>query len=156
MDLLELELQVVVSHRVGAGNPTWVLYKSSKNSSALSHFSSPMIPFLSWVLGNSHVSKCLGTTNSAPTHIARALLSLLATLVFTLFTVKASVISCSVPLLFTYLVRMCVCVCVCARVHVHAWYVRICGMNSAFTHACTCSGQRFTSGVFLIATHLVF
>jgi hypothetical protein len=32
LDLLELELQMFVSHHVGAGIQTWVLYKSNKYS----------------------------------------------------------------------------------------------------------------------------
>ena len=32
LDPLELELQMVVNHHVGAGNVTWVLSKSSKFS----------------------------------------------------------------------------------------------------------------------------
>ena len=37
MDSLRLELQMVVSHHVAAGNQTWVLYKSNKCSDLLIH-----------------------------------------------------------------------------------------------------------------------
>jgi hypothetical protein len=39
-DILELELQMVVSHHVGAEAQTQVLYKSNKCSKLLSHLSS--------------------------------------------------------------------------------------------------------------------
>ena len=39
-DPLELELQMAVSHPVGAGNRTHVLWKSNQCSKLLSHFSS--------------------------------------------------------------------------------------------------------------------
>ena len=41
LESLELELQVAVSHYVGAGNGTRVLWKSSECSSLLRHLSSP-------------------------------------------------------------------------------------------------------------------
>ena len=40
-DPLELELQMVVSLYVGAGNQTWVLWKSSLCLQLLDHLSSP-------------------------------------------------------------------------------------------------------------------
>lgn len=39
LDPLELELQVVVSHHMGIGNPIEVLFKGSKLSQLLSHVS---------------------------------------------------------------------------------------------------------------------
>lgn len=42
-DTLELEFSKGVSCHLGVENQTWVCYKSSKCSSALSHLSSPML-----------------------------------------------------------------------------------------------------------------
>lgn len=40
LDLQKLELQIVMSHHIAAGNGAWVLCKSSKYSKSLSHLSS--------------------------------------------------------------------------------------------------------------------
>ena len=44
-DPLELGLKMVVSHYVGAGNPTWVFWKSSQHSCLLSHLPGPLLAF---------------------------------------------------------------------------------------------------------------
>lgn len=46
-DSLKLRLWMLVSHHAGAGNRAWILYKYSKRSYLMSHFSSsPEISFL--------------------------------------------------------------------------------------------------------------
>lgn len=85
-----------------------------------------MVPFLFWVLGHSHVSKCLGTTISAPTHIARVFLTfpgvhivhseslcdkLLCSFIIYLFSAHACVC-----------VRVYVCMCMHVCVRAYLWY----------------------------------
>lgn len=41
LDVLEKELQLLVSYLIGSGNSTWVLHMNSKHSYARSHVSSP-------------------------------------------------------------------------------------------------------------------
>jgi hypothetical protein len=47
---LGLELEVIVSHHLGAGNETWVFWKNSQCFSLLSQLSSPSVLFLSNVI----------------------------------------------------------------------------------------------------------
>lgn len=55
---LELELEMVISQHVSAGNQTQVLYKSRKFSSPLSHLSSPHSASCPLLLA--HFFSCVG------------------------------------------------------------------------------------------------